>query len=596
MKTTRWLAMALGALALDLAAVPPDPPAGKRWVLNEAFSDEFNGTELDDAKWYDYHPRWKGREPGLFVPENVSVSDGLLKLKGGLLDKETKVGKYTYTMSCAAVTSKSYEAWFGYYECRFKAGRSSLSTTFWLSTRANFDGPEEGKDWYGLELDIQECIGRSGDFKGNHFANGMNSNSHFWYTDTTGEKHNLVAKPSVKFNAEGLPSDDFNIYGCWWRDESAATFYFNENEGRDMTFYAGIKEKPFDQRMAMNLVCETYPFPWIELPKEAELLDPARNTCYYDWVRSYLLVDVDETVAPPPYDVFPTFLRIDEASSGESLWKTLSFVYSSNRKETVLIDVRDGKGREVLRTSRVLQPGLGRVVVPLRIPDGPDLSGESRVRISYRGSDTPATATAIMVAPKPDPPPVKPVVIWSEDFERATRGATSGNNEDLAGTAVRTANTVSGKVVKAAAEFSSASGNVVRLSTGPNQWSSIRPSDVIDLASHKVTDGTRYRISLDVHIPRALARGVGSVDFKWADSDNTSTTTAYNSCERRSPGVWRIEYSGALPVETKSGSFVPTSVLPIIRLEQGVAAEGFVFIDNIQLAIEPPAEPTRRNR
>ena len=49
--------------------------------------------------------------------------------------------------------------------------------------------------------------------------------------------------------------------------------------------------------MFMRLVSETYPFPWIELPNDEELADPSKNIVYYDWVRGYSLVDVNEVIA-----------------------------------------------------------------------------------------------------------------------------------------------------------------------------------------------------------------------------------------------------------------------------------------------------------
>ena len=36
----------------------PLPPDGQRWVLNEQFSDEFNGSQLDESKWVTPHPTW----------------------------------------------------------------------------------------------------------------------------------------------------------------------------------------------------------------------------------------------------------------------------------------------------------------------------------------------------------------------------------------------------------------------------------------------------------------------------------------------------------------------------------------------------------
>ena len=144
--------------------------------------------KLDDTKWYDHHPTWKGRPPGLFMPSQVSVKDGYLQIKGRKLAKDTVIGGNTFNIAGGAVVSKTTDAGFGYYECRVKAAETSMSTTFWLSSRKQYEGPKDCKDSYGLELDIQECIGREGDFKGKWFAKGMHSNAHFWYTDCEGKK------------------------------------------------------------------------------------------------------------------------------------------------------------------------------------------------------------------------------------------------------------------------------------------------------------------------------------------------------------------------------------------------------------------------
>lgn len=286
--------------ASELLADPPKPPQGKRWILNEKFSDEFNGTSLDLTKWYDHHPNWKGRVPGIFLPSQVAVGNGYMSIRGEKLQKDTVVSygrgrSQTYNIACGAVVSRTMEASFGYYECRFKAAKTTMSTTFWLSTRKSYKGPEDCEDEYGLELDFQECIGREGDFDGTFFAKGMHSNSHFWYTDCEGKRHDYRA-PQVLFESEELASDAFSIYGGWWHDESRVSYYYNNGEPKTQDFYSSVKQKPFDQPMGLNLVSETYPFPWISLPNDEELADSARNICYYDWVRAYTLIDVDEAL------------------------------------------------------------------------------------------------------------------------------------------------------------------------------------------------------------------------------------------------------------------------------------------------------------
>ncbi len=301
------LALAASYPTTDSIEGIPEPPLGKRWVLNEQFSDEFNGSRLDGSKWLDYHPNWQGREPGLFEAKNVSLKDGYLILKGEKMKKPQIVkgwnGKETsYDISCAAVVSKTQEAHYGYYECRFKANKTTLSATFWLSSRGkNF--PTEGKQpaeagegTFHQELDICECIGRTGDFSGKNFYKGMNANVHYWFTPTGGEKQDIRANGVTIHREDGkVPSDDFNTYGCWWHDDSSATFYLNNGQETKREFISKDGKIPFKftEPMGVNLVMETYMTPWIELPNDKELADPKKNLNYYDWVRSYVLVDVD---------------------------------------------------------------------------------------------------------------------------------------------------------------------------------------------------------------------------------------------------------------------------------------------------------------
>ena len=65
----------------------PDPPAGYEWKVDMRFSDDFNDTGLDKSKWHDHHPYWKGRPPAKFMPEAVSVKDGTMQLKCGILSE-----------------------------------------------------------------------------------------------------------------------------------------------------------------------------------------------------------------------------------------------------------------------------------------------------------------------------------------------------------------------------------------------------------------------------------------------------------------------------------------------------------------------------
>jgi hypothetical protein len=348
-----------------LLADPPKPPKGKRWIINELFSDEFNGTKLDDTKWYDYHPKWKGREPGIFLPSQISVGGGYMMIKGEKLKKDTIVKAYgrelVFNIAGGAVISKSNDAFYGYYECNFKAAKTTMSTTFWLSTDHRTEGPN-GCDKYGLELDIQECIGREGDFNGKYFSKGMNSNSHFWYSDCDKKGQDLRA-PQSKIKTKTMPSQDFYTYGGWWHDASKVSYYLDDHKVKTVDFYSKIKKKPFDQPMHVNLVSETYPFPWIKLPNDEELTDPTKNTCYYDWVRAYSLVDVDKKVKKSTYSNQTLFNENIYFTSkptvlSNSKKSVTSFVYQANEDRELIVKIFDGK-KMIQQQKEILLAGHG---------------------------------------------------------------------------------------------------------------------------------------------------------------------------------------------------------------------------------------------
>ncbi len=317
-----WLVMALlPVMAVAASAdTPPEPPAGYRWVKNDAFSDEFNGTELDPTKWHDHNPRWKGRPPGKFMPESVSVADGCLRIRCTPLAEP--IGDFT--IACGAVQSKDTDALFGYYECRMKASSLTTSSTFWLNSH------ESKPIRYGeinLELDIQECIGNAKRWPS--FSKRMHSNTHIKLTPNEEGEALLIqmasADPSLQEKLAKLADMDeaeragafakiqadrrvlkqngltklstpvneaFHTYGCWWVDANTMHFYADGEFAYTIKPKTGFDPKPFDQPMFMNLLCETYS--WEVAPTTAELEDDRLNTTLYDYVRSYRLVPATE--------------------------------------------------------------------------------------------------------------------------------------------------------------------------------------------------------------------------------------------------------------------------------------------------------------
>lgn len=361
--------LSIGFVAL---AIPPKPPLGKRWVLNLDFSDEFNGTELDTTKWLDYHPTWKGREPGLFMSSQVSVKDGFMQIRGEKMEKDTIIHAYnrelTFNIKGGAVVSKK-SAFLGFYECRMKASKTTLSATFWFSGKGGI-GPNQC-DKYGLEWDIQECIGRVGNFDGSYFAKGMHSNAHFWYTDCDGKRHDHRA-PQVRFEDDELASENFHVYGGWWRDESTASYYYDNGEPKHQKFYDEVMEKPFNKPMYMRLVCETYPFPWIELPTDQELGENSLNTVYYDWVRGYKLVDAAEPSNLKPKDqieIYDETVMFDTAilELPSSKTVTIPFSYQTNSDRVIKMVLFNPDGKKVKSMVTSAYAGYANLEFPMEL-------------------------------------------------------------------------------------------------------------------------------------------------------------------------------------------------------------------------------------
>ena len=144
-------------------SVAPSVKLPDSYRLNPQFSDEFPGTALDSEKWYDFEPQWEGRKPGYFDRKNVSVHDGMLhltsrELKPEEVSIENKVRGFD-RFSTAFVRSRT-RTLYGFFEMRFKAIYSSVSSAFWLNDP--LDPPEKYRPGdYCEEIDIFEVFGKT---------------------------------------------------------------------------------------------------------------------------------------------------------------------------------------------------------------------------------------------------------------------------------------------------------------------------------------------------------------------------------------------------------------------------------------------------
>jgi hypothetical protein len=272
----------------DVATYPAfiegeDPcPAGMKWAPVIELSDEFNGKRVDLKKWQ-VEPvgnsfTWEGRPPGLFQAENISVKDGDLCVIVGVLDEpyEGVEGTYTYSGGIVRSIMPGQVGW--YYECRMKANATEMSSTFWMLT---IGGPDEA-----LELDIQECVGRTTE-KTQKWARNwdqiFHSNAIHWrYFSEPREVKQQGWKELEEKNCSR-----YFVYGAWWKSPEEIRFYL-DGQYR----YSIHPETHWDWPAYLHMAIETYD--WNPIPDDGGLVASGtqeERTTKYDWIRTWKLVE-----------------------------------------------------------------------------------------------------------------------------------------------------------------------------------------------------------------------------------------------------------------------------------------------------------------
>lgn len=351
------------SIVISMAAKPPKPPMGYRWVLNTKFSDEFDGDNLDPTKWMNrFNGGWEGRAPGWFNPDAVSVGEGNLKITSGMLD-EPKGRNGQYTMYGGAVSSVTKEAHFGYYECKAKASKIAMSTTFWMSNdKVPFTENDDcDDDSYSQELDIQEAVGGSTTF--DKFKNGMNCNTHFRYVKC-GEKRETFISRGTGTKLHSEVSDDFHIYGAWWMNEREVMFFANDEVFDTVMVRTDISQKPFDRPMQINMVTETYD--WQPAPSAEDLENEEINTALYDWVRSYKLIPISsKNTDKHSTNLYENLCDVEASVDKGNL--AVEYEYELNEDAKLSLDILDSNGLVLDSKIISLLKGYGYNIQNLKI-------------------------------------------------------------------------------------------------------------------------------------------------------------------------------------------------------------------------------------
>lgn len=248
---------------LFATAVPPVPG---NWEPVPEFSDEFDSV-FDQAKWWDFNPQWPGRKPGLFARENVSVSNGCLRLEARVADPEKvryedKVRGYD-KFTTSIIKSKT-RIKYGYFEARAKGMNAAVCNAFWLYDP--LDPPKKYKPGaHSEEIDIFEFFGKLGEKKAMERVLAMTV--HRFETPYVESIVNSVQTPlenkQVKHKVDFDFHADFHTYGFLWTPKEMKWYL----DGREV--FSRTNDY-YHTALHVMLDCEIMQG-WVGLPDPADL-------------------------------------------------------------------------------------------------------------------------------------------------------------------------------------------------------------------------------------------------------------------------------------------------------------------------------------
>ncbi len=256
----------ISCLSFGALIAQPASPSGKKWQQVNELSDNFNS--FDSGKWQKGHPYWTGRSPSQFNNNNLSWQNGNLRLKGTLRNANRQ-GDFIWT-ACLTSKAKSFKKGM-YAEARIKNADMAIVSSFWM--QGNYS-----------EIDVIENWGEVKANNWRHLDYTMEMNTHYyprpcgWPCDKKTPKH--ATNPRNIGN-----SAEYAVYGVWWVDSRNIRWY------RDGVQVASVT-LPYDFNEDMYMFFDMEAFTWGPgLPTNGDMNNGNKNTAYYDWVKTYRLVN-----------------------------------------------------------------------------------------------------------------------------------------------------------------------------------------------------------------------------------------------------------------------------------------------------------------
>ncbi|WP_109433816.1 family 16 glycosylhydrolase [Aquimarina sp. AU119] len=431
-KFTYLLCTLLFCLVFQKSFAQPAPPNGKKWEKIEAMSDEFNGNSLNTTKWDDQDPQWQGRRPARFEKSSVKVGNGNLQVTASKKSSPSN----GWTHNGGLVRSKTKNT-YGYYEARMKANKTFMSSTFWLFNKRN---EHTGCDVRTTELDVTENVGLNtgGQSWINRNIVTINSNTHSRGTTCN----------STPVGIKGAKSDigepayaDYHTYGVWWKGPKELLFYLDGKLVHQITPVAN-----FNLGMYLRMVVETYDWNPPKAGKDGMNDSQANRTTFYDWVRSYKLVDCNSNCGNPDPDPTPNTVSIDCNSLPSSLTSSTSIEvpvkYTADQNRDVVVELWNsgwlGQGK------KTVSAGSGTTTVTINLNNAPASGTNYVLKASVRPvggtwqqnikacSKNDVTLSVVTPDPDPDPNPTNPQTVSLSAIDDAyLQGSTRFNTTSL---------------------------------------------------------------------------------------------------------------------------------------------------------------------
>jgi beta-glucanase (GH16 family) len=226
-----------------------------RWVMVPAMSDEFDGATLDLSRWQAGIDGWQGRQPGLFVADNVKQAAGMLSLKMVHQPVPAKYQAAGYRDFTTAAVESRQPVLYGYFEVRAKIMPSAGSSAFWLANVTP-------KNWN--EIDVFEIGGKA---PGNPHKIFMDA--HVFRRDGKDVKESI----SGSMITDQDMADGFHVFGMEWSAAAIDTYL----DGRHVRH---ICNTSWHMPLRIILDAETQPS-WWGLPSVKDL----PSTFEVDYIR-----------------------------------------------------------------------------------------------------------------------------------------------------------------------------------------------------------------------------------------------------------------------------------------------------------------------